>query len=102
MAKTAAAERRRTPKRSEVKRAIPAAQEHSRPKQRLTIARHGAFDCAPKDIAFDAELMRILDQRVTRRQGWKLLDLSVSDEPEETATEAAATEASEIAITPVP
>jgi hypothetical protein len=46
--------------------------------------------------------MRILDQRVTRRQGWKLLDLSVSDEPEETATEAAATEASEIAITPVP
>jgi hypothetical protein len=46
--------------------------------------------------------MRILDQRVTRRQGWKLLDLSVSDEPEETATEAAATEASEIAITTVP
>lgn len=102
MAKTAAAERRRTQKRSEVKRATPAAQEHSRPKQRLTIARHGALDHAAKDIAFDAELIRILDQRVTRRRGWKLLDLSVPDAPEETATEAAATEASEIAITTVP
>ena len=97
MAKIAAAERRRTPKRSEVKRVIPAPQEHSRPKQRLTIARHDALDHAAKDIAFDAELMRILDQRVTRRRGWKLLDLSVSDEPEETATEA-----SEIATTTVP
>jgi hypothetical protein len=46
--------------------------------------------------------MRILDQRVTRRRGWKLLDLLVSAGPEEAATEAAATEASEIAITTVP
>ena len=102
MAKIAAAERRRTPKRSEVKRTIPAAQEHSRPKQRLTIPRHGALHCATQDIAFDAELMRILDQRVTRRRGWKLLDLPVSDGPDEAAAEAAATEASEIAITTVP
>ena len=102
MAKAAAAERRRTQKRSEVKRVTPVGQEHSRPKQRLTIARHGALDCAARDIAFDAELMRILDQRVTRRRGWKLLDLPVLDAPEETATEAAATEASEIAITTVP
>jgi hypothetical protein len=97
MAKATAAERRKTPKRSEVKRVTPAAQEHSRPKQRLPIARHGALDCAAKDIAFDAELMRILDQRVTRRRGWKLLDLPVLDAPEEPAAEA-----SEIAITTVP
>jgi hypothetical protein len=86
MAKTAAVECRRTPKQSEVKRMTPAAQEYSRPKQRLTIARHGALDYAAKDIAFDAELMRILDQRVTRRRGWKLLDLPASDAPNETAT----------------
>ncbi len=102
MAKTAAAERRRTLERSEVKQVTPAGQERSRPKQRLTIAQHATLDHAVKDKAFDANLMRILDRRVTRRRGWRLLDLSVSDEPEETATDATATEASEIVITTVP
>ena len=102
MAKTAAAERRRTLKRSEVKQVTPAGQERLRLKQRLTIAQHATLDHAAKDKAFDANLMRILDQRVTRRRGWRLLDLSVSDAPEETTTETAASEASEIAITTVP